>query len=146
MIECSKCRRSYGAEEVKCPHCGQPNPEGAGLFQTSTVLISAGRAHMVYRSVDEVPVRLRGKLLKSTNGSNSATILIADRRGRKQIAKAMRHLPAHSQRRLMNSILGSEAASGLAQWLTPGRKRVVAGLIALVTLALIGMVFGHRWQ
>ena len=36
---------------------------------------------------------LRTRLLKSTNGANSATILIADRRGRKEISRAMRKLP-----------------------------------------------------
>src|SRR5579862_7780866 len=99
MIQCSKCRRSFEDEEPKCPHCGQPNPDAAGLFQTSTVVISSGGAHMVYRSVDEVPVRLRTKLIKSTNGSNSATILIADRRGRKQISRVMRSLPIGDQDR-----------------------------------------------
>ncbi len=145
-MTCSKCRRNFSEEEARCPHCGEANPDASGLFQTSTVLISAGRAHMVYRSVDEVPVRLRTKLLKSTNGANSATILIADRRGRKQIAKAMRHLPAHAQRRLLSSILSGGATSGLAQWLTPPRKRAILALVALLTLAMIGLVFGHRWQ
>lgn len=146
MIHCSKCRRAFDDDEIKCPHCGEPNPAASGLFQTSTVLISAGRAQAVYRSVEEVPAPLRHKLLKSTNGANSATILIADRGGRKQIAKAMRHLPAHAQRRLMSSILAGGAAEGLARWLTPARKRSLVALLALLTLALIGMVFGHRWQ
>ncbi len=101
---------------------------------------------MVYRSVDEVPVKLRTKLLKSTNGTNSATILIADRRGRKQIARAMRSLPSHAQRRLMSSLLGAEAASSLLQWMTPGRKRTILAVLALLTLTLIGMVFGRHWQ
>ena len=52
-----------------------------------------GGAERVYRSVDEVPARLRNRLLKTTNGANSATILIADRNGRKEIDKAMRKLP-----------------------------------------------------
>lgn len=109
-------------------------------------MISSGRAQAVYRSVDEVPAPLRHKLLKSTNGANSATILIADRRGRKQIAKAMRHLPQHAQRRLMSSILAGGAAEGLTRWLTPARKRLLVALLALLTLAVIGLVFGHRWQ
>lgn len=146
MITCTKCRRKFDDEESRCPNCGEPNPEVSGLFQTSTVLISTGSARMVYRSVDEVPAKLRTKLLKSTNGANSATILIADRRGRKQIARAMRNLPSHAQRRIMNSILGTEAASTLLQWMTPGRKRAILALVALLTLALIGVVFGHRWQ
>lgn len=146
MITCGKCRKRFDEEEARCPHCGEANPESAGMFQTSTVLISSGSSHLVYRSVDEVPVRLRSKLLKSTNGTNSATILIADRRGRKQIARAMRHLPAGAQRRLMSSLLGAERSSALLEWLTPGRKRGIVAILMLLTLALIGFVFGHRWQ
>jgi hypothetical protein len=146
MMNCSKCRRSFEDEESRCPHCGEPNPEAAGLFQTSTVMISSGSAHMVYRSVEEVPVRLRTKLLKSTNGANSATILIADRRGRKQISRVMRSLPASAQRRLMSSMLSEGAAGTVLQWLTPSKKRAILAVLLLFTLALIGMVFGHRWN
>ena len=146
MTQCSKCRRDFREDEPKCPHCGEPNPDAAVLFQTSTVVISAGEAHMVYRSVDEVPVRLRSKLIKSTNGSNSATILIADRRGRKQISRVMRSLPANAQRRLMSSMLSGDSSGSPWPWLTPVRKRAILAVLALFTLALIGIVFGHRWQ
>jgi hypothetical protein len=43
--------------------------------------------------VEEVPDALKRELLRSTNGLNSATIVIADRQGRKEIAKAIRNLP-----------------------------------------------------
>jgi hypothetical protein len=108
------------------------------MFQSSTVMISAEGADRVYRSVDEVPQALRTRLLKSTNGANSATILIADRRGRKEIAKAMRNLPAHAQRRLMQSILAS--ADGVA-WLSPGRRRAILAVVGLLALAAVGFVF-----
>lgn len=116
------------------------------MFHTSSVLISAGGSDLVFRSVDEVPARLRSKLLKSTNGANSATILIADRRGRKEIAKAMRKLPGPAQRRLMQSVLGVEASSNLLEWLTPLRKRAILAAILLATVGLIGFVFTHHWQ
>jgi class 3 adenylate cyclase len=116
------------------------------MFHTSSVLISAAGADMVYRSVDEVPPRLRSRLLKSTNGANSATILIADRRGRKEIARAMRKLPGPAQRRLMQSVLGAEASSNLLEWLTPARRRAILALIALLVVALIAFVFTHHWQ
>src|ERR1700704_6505235 len=128
MMTCSRCRKNFEPAAARCPHCGELNAESSGLFQTSTVLISTGRADLVYRSVDEVPARLRTKLLRSTNGSNSATILIADRRGRKEISKAMRTLPGPAQRRLMHSILGAEAAGALS-WLTPARKRAIMAVI-----------------
>ena len=52
-----------------------------------------------------MPLRLRNRLLKTTNGANSATILIADRKGRKEIDKAMRKAPALAQRRMVHSML-----------------------------------------
>jgi hypothetical protein len=144
-MNCTRCKKNYGTDVARCPHCGEPNPELSGLFQTSTVLISAGGADLVYRSLDEVPARLRTKLLKSTNGANSATILIADRRGRKEISKAMRNLPGPAQRRLMHSILGAGGAAQALHWLTPARKRAIVAAIAVVTLTLIALVFTHRW-
>jgi hypothetical protein len=144
MMTCHRCRKKLDGEETRCPHCGQQNPFSSGTFQTSTVLISAAGTDRVYRSVDEVPARLRSRLLKSTNGANSATILIADRRGRKEISKAMRKLPGPAQRRLRQSVLGGDAAAGPA-WLTPARRVAILVFIALCCLALIAFVFAHRW-
>jgi hypothetical protein len=144
-MSCKRCRKHFAAEEARCPHCGAPNPSTSGLFQTSTVLISAGGADLVYRSVEEVPAKLRTLLLKSTNGANSATILIADQRGRKEIAKAMRNLPGLSQRRLVHSILSGDASRNALSRLTPAWKRGILAIIAALTLAVIAIVFGHRW-
>jgi len=147
MTACPHCRRKFAGSPPRCPHCGEaiPHPEGkqsAGMFQTSTVMISAGGSDRVYRSVDEVPVSLRTRLLKSTNGTNSATILIADRRGRKEIARAMRNLPAHAQRRLVQSVLGGPQRSA-SRWLGPGRRKAIVWVVALLALAAIGLVFGR---
>src|SRR5262245_15795965 len=127
-MNCHRCRKNIDSEATRCPHCGEPNPEAWELFQTSTVLIAAGQTSTVYRSVDDVPQSLRNRLLKSTNSSNSATILIADRRGRQEIARAMRNLPGPSQRRLMRSIVRVASPRGLAEWMTPGRRRVIAAV------------------
>src|SRR5438309_6263601 len=129
-MNCARCRKKLQADALRCPHCGHANPVVSGTFQTSTVLISAAGADRVYRSVEDVPARLRTKLLKSTNGANSATILIADQRGRKEIAKAMRNLPGPSQRRLLHSILGTDSSQTSPHWMTPVRK---CTLVALVT-------------
>ncbi len=58
-------------------------------MKTSAVLIAAGGERQVYRSVADVPANLRKLLQDSTNSANSATILIADRRGKEEIAKAL---------------------------------------------------------
>ena len=142
---CKRCRKSLGEGEPRCPHCGEPNKAGSGVFQTSTVLISTGGADLVYRSVDEVPAALRTRLLKSTNGSNSATILIADQRGRKEIAKAMRNLPAPAQRRLMHSILGGDASPDSLRRLVPRWKWAILGFLGAMAAGLVAMVFLHRW-
>ena len=110
------------------------------MFQTSTVLISEGGSDQVFRSVDEVPGPLRTRLLKSTNGANSATILIADRRGRKEIARAMRNLPAHAQRRLMQAILANPEARG-SNWFGPRKRKAIVGAVLLAALAAVGLVF-----
>lgn len=142
-MNCARCRKKYAQEAVRCPHCGEPNPETSGVMQTSIVVISAGGDDLVFRTVDEVPSRLRTKLLRSTNGSNSATILIADRRGRKQVARALRSLPSPTQRRSMHNSLGRRAGA-LAEWLTPPRKRVAVGVLFLLALLIVAAVFRLR--
>ena len=142
-MTCARCRKKFEVDEARCPHCGQPNPGASGTFQTSTVLISASSGDRVFRSVDEVPPRLRTRLLKSTNGANSATILIADRRGRKEIARAMRKLPSANRRKLIDSVLGTE--NGSAGWLTAGRRAAILIAIVLCCAAVIGLVFTYRW-
>lgn len=143
-MTCRSCRRRYKAGTSKCPHCGEANPDaGSGVFQTSTVLISSGGADLVYRSVDEVPAPLRSRLLKSTNGANSATILIADRRGREQIARAMRTLPGPVQRKLMQAILGSAEMTGVLR-LTRNRRIALAVALLSAIAAIAWFVFAHH--
>ncbi|HSP68493.1 MAG TPA: hypothetical protein VLN48_12240 [Bryobacteraceae bacterium] len=72
--------------------------------KTSTIFIAKGGRTRVYRSVSEVPQRLRKELEESTNGFNSATILIADRRGRKEILRALQGLPSALRTRLAASL------------------------------------------
>jgi hypothetical protein len=95
--------------------------------------------------MEEVPDSLRTKLLKSTNSPNSATILIADRRGRKEIAKAMRRLPGATPRRMLHSFWTRESP-GVPSWLTPYRKKAILALILMLALALVAFVFTHPWD
>jgi hypothetical protein len=72
--------------------------------KTSTIFIAKSGPTKVYRSVSEIPERLRKELEESTNSFNSATILIADRRGREEIVKALNGLPSSLRSRLANSL------------------------------------------
>ena len=139
---CGRCGKKVGARQTKCPHCGLAIQDaGSGVFQTSAVLIASEGTETVYRSMDEVPPPLRSKLLQSTNSANSATILIADRRGRKEIAKIMRSLPASALRGRLRSVRGGEVEAAPPNWLTPNRKKLVLALILLLALALIVFAF-----
>jgi hypothetical protein len=117
------------------------------VFQTAAVLISADGAEMVYRSVEEVPRPWRTKLLESTSSPNSATILIADRRGREELARVMRSLPgsggAARQRRAMRvqSLLAGTPSSPEPARLLRGRRAAIFGGLGLLAVGLIVLVF-----
>lgn len=100
------------------------------VMKTSAVLIAAGGERQVYRSVNDVPANLRKMLQDTTSGANSATILIADRRGKEEIAKALERvsetvpaLPASPAMRVLGLSwrnwvgVGIGFASGVIAWL-----------------------------
>jgi hypothetical protein len=72
--------------------------------KTSTIFIAKGGKTRVYHSVNDVPPLLRKQLEDSTNGFNSRTILIADRRGREEIVRALNGLPSGLRSRLASSL------------------------------------------
>lgn len=72
--------------------------------RSSTIFIANGNGTRVYRALDEIPPDLRRKLVQSTHGMNSATILIADKRGREELVRALRGDPSEVHCRLVESI------------------------------------------
>jgi hypothetical protein len=145
-MKCGRCHRDYRRSESRCPHCDAPNP-ASGFFQTSTVMIAERGPHRVFHSVEEIPARLRTRLRQSTNSENSATILIADRRGHAEISKALRGAPEAAQRRLARAIVG-ETAAGPPNWLNrrPGRRKAVVAALFGLALTLIVAVFSYHWK
>ena len=83
-------------------------------LKSSTIFISVGNKTEVFRSVNDVPPPLRKKLEQSTNSINSATILIADRKGKEEIVRAIRGLPSSLRSRL-SATLRHEARQEPAQ-------------------------------
>ena len=77
----------------------------------STIMISVGDKTKVYHSVEEIPPELREKLIESTHGINSATILIADKRGREEILRAIQASQSSRYSRLAGSLLARRLAS-----------------------------------
>ncbi len=90
--------------------------------KTSTIFIAKRGQTQVYRSVGEIPAKLRKELEESTNSFNSATILIADRRGREEIVKALNGMPSTLRSRLANSLTPRPAGERASD--APGNKVV----------------------
>ena len=136
-MRCPRCRRLW-EDELTCPQCGAPLVT-SGVVKTASILISSGDAQGVYRSVEELPEPLRAKFTVATQGINSATILIADKRGREEIARALRKLPASAQRRLFHSF--TEAAP---QMMRVSVANIVGLLLAGSTGLLVWLILSHR--
>ena len=142
---CRECKNKFKiAGRPVCPQCGAWNGgEKSGVIKTSIILISTGGTDSVYRSVEEVPGPLRRKLYQSTSGIHSATIVIADREGRKEIAKAIRNLPAGSK----VGRTGRRAAgfgTSLNTDLNPRMLRAIGVFLVLLVSILLFLVFQHR--
>ena len=130
---CRACQKEYDRQKNRaCPNCGHSNSViRSGAVKKSLVLIASGQTRNLYDSVEEVPEPLRKKLVTSTNGLNSATILIADPRGRDEIARAIRSLPSPLQGRLLKLILGSRAEG-------PKTRHALSRLVVRVAAVLLG--------
>ena len=72
--------------------------------RTSTIFIATNDDTKVYRSVEDVPLPLRQKLLECTRGINSATILIAYKQGREELVRALQGRPSEVQCRLVDNM------------------------------------------
>ena len=105
-------------------------------LKTSTIYIAVGDEVKVYRSVDEVPRRLRRKLLESTSSANSATILIADRRGRQELARAVRQRHAVATRRALSA---RPSPAGITLFLQRWGGVIVTGAVGLMAWLLLTM-------
>jgi hypothetical protein len=79
--------------------------------RSSTIFISTEDGTHVYRALGDVPAHLRRRLVESTHGLNSATILIADKRGREELVRALRGNPTDVQSRVVDSLRARQESS-----------------------------------
>jgi hypothetical protein len=107
--------------------------------RSSTIFIAAGGDETrVYRSVEDVPAALRRKLKDSTSGTNSATILIADKRGREELVRALQGQPSQVQCRLAERNRSRQVSEVTAD----KKKQPVAGSLRTWLELLLPVVIG----
>lgn len=69
-------------------------------MRSSTIFVAEGDRTEVFRSMDEVPAEARERLLKSTSGAGAATIFIANKGGRRELARRLKGLPSRIRTRM----------------------------------------------
>ena len=114
--------------------------------KSSTIFIGTSDATRVYRSVREVPADMRRRLQESTSGANSATILIADKRGREELVRALQGLPSEVQSRLANTVRANQQRK--AQSPRPPARRINVRLWVeiLAPVALGAAAWYFTWR
>jgi hypothetical protein len=104
----------------------------------STYIVSTNGTTEVYGSMKEVPPEHRQKLLAATSGPLSGTILIADERGREEIAKALEGAPTPLRSRFIDSLARKhQRRLGADRW----RSRIRA----VAEIALVGGIGLCLW-
>lgn len=92
-------------------------------LKTSTIFVAIGDDMSVYRSLHEMPARVRRTLRESSRAWNSATIMIADRRGRDELVRAMQGQPSRVDSRLVRSGAARRLITASTSELAPGVPR-----------------------
>ena len=106
--------------------------------RSSTIFIATGRETRVYRSVEDVPPRLRQKLVSCTRGINSATILIADKHGREELVRTLRGRPSEVECRLVENIRSREAQPERAESELKSRLQSLRTILELLLPVAVG--------
>ena len=104
--------------------------------RSATIFISSGEQTGVYRSVDDVPPELRRKLIESTQSLNSATILIADKRGREELLRALQGRQTDVQCRLVKTIRSNQGEAGRREGRLAALKSLRSWLEVLLPIVI----------
>ena len=114
--------------------------------RSSTIFIATSEKTRVFRSVAEIPPDLRQQLNDSTQGLNSATILIADKRGREELVRAIQGRPTDVRCRLADSIRARERGGRSRQHerIPPALRHWLELLLPVAIGASLWLFLGSR--
>lgn len=109
--------------------------------KSSTIFISTGGGTKVYHSVEDIPDTLRRRLEKTTQSQNSATILIADKRGKEELVRALQGETSSVQCRLAETIRTRKSERCMAEKRQATLRLVRRWLEFLIPLAIGGSLW-----
>lgn len=111
-------------------------------FRCSTVFVSEGDDTFVFRSLEEMPSSLRQKVLSGAR-DGAATIFIANRGGRDELARRLRGLPSRVRTRLERNV-AQRAEPAVEKRRKPRAVDIEPPVFGLVTPPK-GIAGGHFW-
>ena len=79
-------------------------PDQEFTLRCATVYVAEGEDTLIYRSLDEMPPRVRRRVLSGSHSAGVATIFIANRGGREELARRLRGLPSRIKTRVEASV------------------------------------------
>jgi hypothetical protein len=104
-------------------------------YKTSTILVSTGRRTRVFKSMEDMPARLRKRVSENMAGPNSRTLVVADRRGREYLLKALNRAAkstGNSRKPNNHQASGSRGNRASRYWIEIG----LITLLAVISWAL----------
>jgi hypothetical protein len=106
--------------------------------KSSTFFIGTGDSTRVYHSVSDIPGPLRLKLQETTQSPSSATILIADKRGREELIRALQGEPSNVHCRLADTIRTRQSEKAAALEKQTSTRRLARRWMELLLPVAIG--------
>ena len=102
-------------------------------YKTSTIFVATGQQTRVFRSIDDVPASLRKKLNENIAGPNCRTLIVADRRGREYLFRALKR--ASAQDRPVSASQPARVRRLVTRWSDLRDCWLEVGLIGLLGIA-----------
>ena len=110
-------------------------------LRTFTIVVYNSNGSQLFRSKDDLPAELREQLESTMQSSNAATILLADRNGRQELAKALRGAPSALSDRYAPKAIAVGLTESTAELAAPSRKTFQyqgIGLVSRTKLIALG--------
>lgn len=124
------CRKPSTADRVEVGH-----RMNKLMQKVSTIVVGSGNTVRTYRSAGEMPPAVQRKMDEALSGENSATLLIADERGRQEILKSLRGQETDLDSRLISALASRHKEQpARRRWRLSTRGWIEIGVLALIAL------------